>query len=135
MYRIKKSISFCYGHRLLGYQGKCSDLHGHNAVATIELLGEDLDEQGILYDFALIKADVGQWIDDEIDHKLLLKHDDPLIKWLDQAGESYVVTQENPTAEHIAKMIFDRVKAAGYPVDRVTLAETPTNKASYQERP
>ena len=44
MYRVSKSVSFCYGHRLLNYQGKCRHLHGHNARAVITLESDRLDE-------------------------------------------------------------------------------------------
>ena len=35
MYSVTKRIDFCYGHRLLGYQGKCCHLHGHNGRAIV----------------------------------------------------------------------------------------------------
>ncbi len=79
MYRVTKSISFCYGHRLLGYPGKCRHLHGHNAKVMITLEGEELDELGMLVDFNDIRQSVKAWIDDEIDHTMLLFKDDPII--------------------------------------------------------
>jgi 6-pyruvoyltetrahydropterin/6-carboxytetrahydropterin synthase len=133
MYRVTKSISFCYGHRLLNYPGKCRHLHGHNAKAVITLEGEALDELGMLFDFNEIKAAVKSWIDEELDHTMLLYKKDPIIPLLEQAGERFLVTEENPTAEHIAKMIYDRVRAAGYPVAEVTVTETDTCYASYRE--
>ena len=60
MYRVTKSVSFCYGHRLLNYDGKCRHLHGHNADAVITLESETLDERGMLVDFSDIKALVNQ---------------------------------------------------------------------------
>lgn len=135
MYRVTKSISFCYGHRLLNYPGKCRHLHGHNAKAIITLQGEQLDALGMLYDFNEIKAAVNNWIDEEIDHTLLLYKNDPLIPLLEREGERFLVTEENPTAEHIAKMIFDRVLAAGYPVVEVEVAETDSCVASYSQSP
>jgi 6-pyruvoyltetrahydropterin/6-carboxytetrahydropterin synthase len=72
MYRISKSVSFCYGHRLLNYKGKCAHLHGHNARAVITLEGDSLDELGMLEDFSRVKRLVWEWLDDEIDHTLLL---------------------------------------------------------------
>jgi len=133
MYRVTKSIYFCYGHRLLNYPGKCSHLHGHNAKAVITLEGEVLDDMGMLFDFNEIKASVKGWIDEEIDHTMLLYRKDPIIPLLEQAGERFFVTDENPTAEHIAKIIFDRVRAAGYPVIEVEIAETDSCCASYSQ--
>ena len=37
MYAVTKRIEFCYGHRLLDYDGVCKHPHGHNAVAEIEV--------------------------------------------------------------------------------------------------
>jgi len=132
MYRVTKSLSFCYGHRLLGYPGKCRHLHGHNARAMITLQGPELDELGMLFDFNDIKKSVKSWIDEEIDHTMLLFKDDPIIPVLREAGEHFYVTEENPTAEHIARIIFEKVQAAGYPVVEVIIAETDSCLASYR---
>ena len=67
MYKVIKAIEFCYGHRLLNYEGKCRHLHGHNAKAEIEISSEELDERGMVYDFSEIKQSVKKWIDENID--------------------------------------------------------------------
>lgn len=131
MYRVTKSVSFCYGHRLLDYNGKCAHLHGHNARAVITLETAQLDEQGMVVDFSKLKQVVWTWLDAEIDHTLLLHRDDPVLPVLQQAGERVRVTDFNPTAENIARMIFDFIAAAGYPVIDVTLWETETSCAAY----
>ena len=131
MYRVSKSVSFCYGHRLLNYQGKCQHLHGHNARAVIMLQSQTLDERGMVEDFSDLKRLVWEWLDSEIDHTLLLHKDDPILPLLQGSGERVRVTQENPTAEVIAKMIYEYVAAKGFPVTDVTLWETETSYASY----
>ena len=132
MYRVTKSVSFCYGHRLLNYEGKCKHLHGHNADAVITLESESLDERGMLVDFSDIKALVKDWLDSELDHTLLLHRDDPLLPVLREAGERFYLMDDNPTAENIARLIFDFVAARGFPVIEVTLWETGTSSASYR---
>lgn len=132
MYRVSKSVAFCYGHRLLNYQGKCSHLHGHNARAVITLENDRLDALGMVEDFSRVKQLVWEWLDDEIDHTLLLHEDDPVLPVLQNAGERVRVTSFNPTAENIARMIFDYVAGQGYPVVDVTLWETETSYASYR---
>lgn len=132
MYRVSKSVSFCYGHRLLDYDGKCAHLHGHNARAVITLASAGLDGQGMVEDFSKLKKLVRDWLDDGIDHTLLLHRDDPVLPLLQQAGERVRVTDFNPTAENIARMIFDYVAAEGYPVVDVTLWETDTSCASWR---
>jgi 6-pyruvoyltetrahydropterin/6-carboxytetrahydropterin synthase len=132
MYRVSKSVSFCYGHRLLDYDGKCAHLHGHNARAVITLESERLDALGMVEDFSQVKQLVWKWLEDEIDHTLLLHEDDPVLPLLQTAGERVRVTGFNPTAENIARMIFDYVAGQGYPVVDVTLWETETSYASYR---
>lgn len=135
MYRVSKSVAFCYGHRLLDYAGKCKHLHGHNANAVITLESEHLDRLGMVEDFSELKRLVWEWLDREIDHTLLLHRDDPLLPVLQSAGERVMVTQENPTAEVIARMIYDYVADKGFPVVEVQLWETETSYASYRPGP
>jgi len=132
MYQVSKSVSFCYGHRLLNYEGKCRHLHGHNARAVITLESKTLDERGMVKDFSEVKRLVWSWLDEEIDHTLLLHRDDPLLPVLNEAGERVRVTDENPTAEVIARLIFDYVADKGFPVTEVVLWETETCYASYR---
>jgi len=80
VYRVAKEINFCYGHRLLNYDGKCKHLHGHNGRAVVTLEGRELDERGMLVDFSDVKLQIGQWIDDNLDHRMLLHRDDPISK-------------------------------------------------------
>ena len=132
MYQVSKSVSFCYGHRLLNYTGKCQHLHGHNARAVITLESKVLDERGMVEDFSEVKRLVWSWLDEEIDHTLLLHRDDPVLPVLQSAGERVMVMDENPTAEVIARMIYEFVAGKGYPVTGVTLWETETSHASYR---
>ena len=132
MYRVSKSVSFCYGHRLLNYSGKCRHLHGHNARAVITLERAELDSRGMVEDFSEVKRAVRDWLDDAIDHTLLLCRADPLLPTLQEAGERVYVTDDNPTAEVIARMIYDYVAGKGFPVVEVILWETDTSHASYR---
>ncbi len=134
MYRVTREIDFCYGHRLLNYEGKCRHLHGHNGRAAVVCESGILDARGMLVDFADIKREVQRWIDDTLDHNLLLCRDDPLLPTLLERGERVFVMDENPTAENIAKLIYDRCAAAGLPVVEVVLWETPNCQAAYSGR-
>jgi 6-pyruvoyltetrahydropterin/6-carboxytetrahydropterin synthase len=131
MYRISTSVSFCYGHRLINYQGKCRHLHGHNARAVITLESPGLDDRGMVKDFSDVKRLLWEWLDREIDHTLLLHRDDPVLPVLQGAGERVRAVDNNPTAENIARMIFEFVVDTGYPVVDVTVWETETSHASY----
>ena len=131
MYSVTKQIHFCYGHRLLDYGGVCKHPHGHNAVAEIEVRTDALDTRNMVVDFSDIKRIVKGWIDRELDHKMILRHDDPLVKPLQSLGEPIFIVDSNPTVERIARLIFDMSREQGLPVVRVTVWETPTSWATY----
>ena len=131
MYSVTKRINFCYGHRLLDYDGICKHPHGHNAVAEIEVKTGSLDVRHMVCDFSDIKRVIKGWIDRELDHKMILRHDDPLLEPLRKLGEPVFIVDHNPTVEHISRLIFDHSRAEGVPVVRVTVWETPTSFATY----
>lgn len=135
MFRVSKEIHFCYGHRLLNHGGKCRHLHGHNGRAVITLEAAALDGLGMVVDFGEIKRLVGGWIGDTLDHRMLLHRDDPAIPDLVRRGEPFVELDVNPTAENLAKLVFDRTAAAGLPVVEVTLWETENSFATYRPGP
>ena len=132
MFKITKAIDFCYGHRLLNYEGKCRYLHGHNGRVEVDLAGERLDGRGMLHDFGDVKTILKTWLDSELDHRMILARHDPLAPLLAQRGEPVVLMDENPTAENLAKLIFDRALELNLPVTEVRLWETPTSVATYR---
>ena len=132
MFKVTKHIDFCYGHRLLNYDGQCRHLHGHNGRVEIDIEADKLDARGMVYDFSDIKETIKTWIDETLDHRMLLGKDDPMLPVLKERGESFYVMDENPTAENIAKLIFDHARSKGLPVIEVRLWETPTSYASYR---
>ena len=77
MFRVTREIDFCYGHRLLNYDGKCKYLHGHNGRAVIAIQSDALDHRGMVLDFSDIKRVVSNWIDENLDHRMILHREDP----------------------------------------------------------
>ena len=132
MYSVTKRIDFCYGHRLLDYDGVCKHPHGHNAVAEIEVRTETLDKRNMVVDFTDIKQRVKSWIDRELDHRMILRRDDPLVEALQKLGEPVYLLESNPTVERIARLLFDISREQGLPVSRVTVWETPSSWATYR---
>ena len=133
MYLVTKRIEFCYGHRLLDYDGICKHPHGHNAVVEVDVRTDRLDKRNMVADFADIKRVVKGWIDRELDHKMILRHDDPLVKPLEALGEPIYKLESNPTVERIAKLIFDKARDQGVDVVAVRVWETPSSFAAYSE--
>ena len=131
MFSVTKRIEFCYGHRLLDYEGMCAHPHGHNAVAELEIQSEALDRRNMVMDFGDIKRAIKTWVDRELDHKMILRRDDPLVNALEALGEPMYLVESNPTVERIARLIYDISREQGLPVSRVTVWETPTSWATY----
>ena len=134
MYRVTQEIDFCYGHRLLHYDGKCRFLHGHNGRVVITLEGQELDPRGMLVDFTDIKKSIRTWIDEQLDHRMILNRFDPVVPFLQSQGEPLFLIDANPTAEAIAKLVYDQTAKEGFPVVEVTLWETPRSFATFCPR-
>ena len=131
MYLVTKRIEFCYGHRLLDYDGVCKHPHGHNAVAEIDVRTDELDRRNMVADFSDIKRLVKGWIDQELDHKMILRQDDPLVGPLRELGEPMYLLESNPTVERIARLIFEKTQELGFRVVSVRVWETPSSFAAY----
>ena len=131
---VTRIVHFCYGHRLLDYDGKCAHPHGHNGVAELTIEKQALDHRGMVVDFGDVKRRIGSWIDAELDHKMILRADDPLASILRQLGEPVYVMDENPTAENLAQLIFRKAKEMDLPLAEVKLWETPQSFATYREK-
>ena len=131
-YRVTRVIDFCYGHRLLEYEGECRHLHGHNGRVEIDIAADQTDRRGMVIDFSEIRDRVKTWIDDNLDHRLILHRDDPIAGVLTELGEPHYVLDTNPTAENIAAHIFHKVDSEALPVAEIRLWETPNSFATYR---
>jgi 6-pyruvoyltetrahydropterin/6-carboxytetrahydropterin synthase len=132
MYEVSQELPFCYGHRLLRHPGKCARLHGHNGLARLFLRAGALDAGGMVVDFDVVADRVGRWIEETLDHRMLLHQDDPAVSALLAIGEQLRPVPFHPTAENLAKLIFDRAREEGLPVVRVQLVEQPGSVATYE---
>ena len=100
-------------------------------MVEVEVATASLDERDMVCDFAEIKRVVKGWLDRELDHRMILRRDDPLVALLRGAGEPVYLVDDNPTAECLARLIYEQMHSAGLPVSRVTLWETPSSSATY----
>lgn len=127
---------FCSGHRLLGHENKCANLHGHNYHAFIHAEAEDLSNQfdavGRVIDFAVLKEKIGGWILENWDHTMILYEKDAktieLVKQCERNKEIFVM-DANPTAENMAKYLIEQVcpqvlQGTGVVVRKIILWET-----------
>ena len=131
MFEIVKHIDFCFGHRLMDYDGKCNQPHGHNGRVEIHLAADELDALGMVADFRDVRHAVEDWIDAHIDHRMVLRRDDPLIEAIEALGQHVFEMDENPTTENMARLLYGKVAELGFPVASLTLWETPDSYATY----
>lgn len=132
MYTIAKQFEFCYAHRLHGYPGKCGNIHGHTARVEISCDVDELPESGMAIDFKELSTKIGGWIDENLDHRLILAKNDPAAKTIKELNEDLKELDAPPSAENLAKLIFEAVGNLGFPVTKVSFWESPTSVAIYQ---
>jgi 6-pyruvoyltetrahydropterin/6-carboxytetrahydropterin synthase len=130
-----RRIQFCSGHRVLGHENKCANVHGHNYVVEIEARGP-IDGIGRVIDFSVLKERVGGWIERNWDHGFIYFSEDHILEeLLDDVmgpGSHRTKTYElplNPTAENMARYLLHEVcpvqlEGTGVKVIRVTVHET-----------
>ncbi|HNW43491.1 MAG TPA: 6-carboxytetrahydropterin synthase [Elusimicrobiales bacterium] len=133
MHKITKSATFAYGHRLPDHAGKCRNLHGHNGTAEVTLASETLNAQKMVADFGDLGKALKGWLDENFDHRVILRSDDPLLKVLKEQGQRCFETPDNPTAEIMAQLIHAEMKKLGFPVSETRVWETGTSAACYSE--
>jgi len=131
MFRVTQELRFCYGHRLLGHPGKCARLHGHNARVFLVLRAANVDAKGMVIDFDVLEQRARRYLDEALDHRMLLQQGDPACAALGTIGEAFVTLEVPPTAENLAKLIFEQLLRAGLPLAEVRLEEQPGSTASY----
>lgn len=137
MYQDRIEIIFDAGHRLLKYKGKCEVPHGHTFRTEIMLRSEVLDELGFVVDFVELREKIGKWIDENWDHAFLVNAEDQeLLNALDSLTDKkvFIFDNGNPTAEAIAKYLYDYVRRLyGNLVSKVRIWESPNQYAEYYE--
>ena len=96
MFRVSVEQHFDAAHRLMGYHGKCEDLHGHRFQVKVTLEASQLDDIGLAYDFAELKRQLGEILA-KFDHTYL--NDVPPFDTI------------NPSSENIALTIYRELQA------------------------
>ncbi len=139
MFSLQSEHSFDSAHFLAGYEGKCSNIHGHRWRVVVEVKSESLIDEGqlkgMIVDFSDLKRDLKGLVDD-LDHALIIEEDTlrPLtVKALTEEGFRIITVDFRPTAENFSKYFYDNMTAKGYDVKSATVYETPNNAATYQE--
>lgn len=125
MFEVTVQAGFSSGHYLRNYQGKCENPHGHNYRVLVTLIGETLDEAGLLLDFKLLKQVLRPTVE-YLDHQMI--------------NDLEPFTTLNPSAENLARYFFQKTATQLHDmtegrvrVKDCTLYETDTSFARYYE--
>jgi 6-pyruvoyltetrahydropterin/6-carboxytetrahydropterin synthase len=107
-YRVCKTIEIENGHMLSKHPDKCRFPHGHTRRVEIVLEADDLDANGMVCDFKIVKTAIGDYLDG-YDHSLCMNTDDPMYQTLKAAYGDRVIGFQGiePTTEVLAKTFFD----------------------------
>ena len=97
------------GHRVVGHEGKCKTLHGHNYRIHFVVGAPELAQLGRVLDFTDIKTKLCMWVEDNWDHRMLLWARDPMLASIEKVDPSVVVTHFNPTAENMAHYLLKTI--------------------------
>ena len=132
---IYRDLEFDAGHQLLKHEGKCAHTHGHRYRVRLVVRGKQLDGVGRVIDFGVLKAVMGGWLDEHLDHGFIAERGDPIIDYLRTHEKKHFVMDEPPTAENLARLIYRKavelLSAHAIEVVRVTIAETPNAGADW----
>ena len=141
-YQVKRYHDISCGHRVVGHEGKCRFLHGHNYRVhfVCEAENNELDGLGRVIDFGVVKSRLCMWLEDNWDHKFIAWDNDPMIakivKDKDEVFESFVFVDFNPTAENMAEYLVNVIAPiqlldTGITVTEVTIEETRKCSVTY----
>ncbi len=111
MITCTRRIEFDAAHRILNHESKCKMLHGHRYALEVSFAAKKLDDLGRVIDFGIVRELLGAWIDEHFDHNTILSIKDKKLgeKIAAETGQKIFYLDENPTAENIAKFLFEKI--------------------------
>ena len=132
MVTCTRRLHFDSAHRIVNHESKCKFVHGHRYVVEATFEAKELDDLGRIVDFGIIKEKLGNWIDDNWDHNIVLWQEDKLLgdSIEEQTQQKVFYLPTNPTAENMADYLLNTVcKELFFDSDvkcvRIKLFETP----------
>src|SRR5665647_1337745 len=111
-YEITVENTFDAAHCIRGYKGSCERLHGHTYRVRACFKYQTLDETGMAIDFRLAKSALNSALD-YMDHQYI--------------NDLPEFSEQNPTAENVAKFVYDHIKKNEAGILKVSVWETPTS--------
>jgi len=127
-----RKFHFCAGHRVLGHESKCANMHGHNYILWVHAEASELDELGRVIDFSVLKDKIDPWIQEKWDHTFLISDKDLELKCIEHLApkkKDWFSCPFNPTAENMGRYLIHEIIPAllagtGVTVTQLELQET-----------
>lgn len=140
MTTITRYHDFSAGHRVVGHEGHCAHLHGHNYRIYFTCAAQQLDAVGRVLDFSEIKNRLCEWLEENWDHRMLIWQTDPWSFGLQKIDPSVVIVPFNPTAENMAGYLVSYIgptvlAGTGVTLMKCTVEETRKCSATYELPP
>jgi len=123
LYRIAKTFSVEYGHRLSKHPEKCRFPHGHSLKIEVVARGRVLDDNDMVCDYKALKMIVVDIVD-RLDHAMALNSADPQLEGLAAIGERVLLFDDcDPTTEVLARWLYDGISER---LENGCVVESPT---------
>lgn len=140
MIRITKTFHFEAAHALFHHTGACRNIHGHSYLFEVTLIGEPVktvgSDEGMVMDFAELKAIVNEQVTGPFDHALILNRNYYDANSLPESFKHKIVWLDiEPTCENLLLIIVQRLQpllSARVKLCSVKLHETVTSFAEWR---
>lgn len=114
--RLTREFSFEMSHALTGYDGPCSQLHGHSYRLFVTVRGvpsavKGDPKQGMVMDFGVLKRIVGDLVVDKFDHTLLLREGEAAAA-IGAYFDRVITVPFQPTCENLIAWVADIIAPA-----------------------
>lgn len=143
MYTVEIQHNVESAHRFFAATSspKCRNIHGHSWMITLVLKSSGLNEQGMVIEFGQIKTLWREWLDQSLDHGIMLHADDPMISAIRsiEPNSRIFTLPSDPTTEHIASFLHGQAQTLLETISldhqvfvhQVHVQETHVNAATY----
>lgn len=143
MIYITKIFHFEAAHALVGYDGKCRNIHGHSYELQVTVKGMPVDEPGnpktgMVIDFHDLKRIVNEEVVERLDHSFIIGTNMPedFVESAKQNFDKIVCVDYQPTTENMLTDFAERIKVKlpqNVELYSVRLQETRDSFAEWRE--
>ena len=136
MVTVTKTVRFDAAHVLTNHQGLCKNLHGHTYRVDVSVAQAEDDGRDMVIDFKDLKGIANEVICDRFDHAFIYNTESAgereIAAVVEKNGMRTVAIPFRSTAENLAKMFYNDLKARVPGLSAVKVWETADSCAEYR---